>query len=101
MYNLVPSSKSSQGGSKSLGEMECMQLVASGMTGCMQEFVNRSDMCTVDVCRGCKMLLIVCTCTLEERHVVSVDRIKLPYTSVMSIISSKVAFDANTRLSIR
>ena len=36
-HTFVPNNRSSQGGSKSLGEMECMQLVASGMSSCMQE----------------------------------------------------------------
>ena len=35
-HSLMPNNRSSQGGSKSLGEMECMQLVASGMSGCIQ-----------------------------------------------------------------
>ena len=41
--------RSSEGGSKSLGEMECTQLVPSGMTRCMEEFVERSNLCKVDV----------------------------------------------------
>jgi DNA-directed RNA polymerase beta subunit len=101
LYNLTPSSRSAHGGSKSLGEMECMQLVASGMSACVQEFVNRSNMCIVDVCRRCRLLLILCTCTSEQQRVVGVDQIKLPYTSVMSITASKVGFGANTRLNIR
>ncbi len=54
-------------------------------------------MCVVDVCRRCNLLLIVCTCILDQQNVVGVDKMRLPYTTVMSIVSSKIAFDANTR----
>ena len=46
-------SKSSEGGSKSLGEMECTQLMTCGMMRCMEEFIERADMCKVDMCRVC------------------------------------------------
>ena len=43
-YSTSVNAKSSTGGSKSLGEMECTQLMASGMTKCIEEFIERSDM---------------------------------------------------------
>jgi len=97
--------KSSYGGSKSLGEMECMQLMASGMTNCMQEFVERSNMCNVQLCRTCRCLRIVCICPKEsvvdpDSTVLNVDTIGMPYKSILSIVSWKVGFDINTRLDI-
>ena len=97
--------KSSFGGSKSLGEMECMQLMASGMNNCMQEFVERSNMCSVQVCRTCRCLRIVCVCAkdniVDSDSVVSnVDIIGMPYKSILSIVSWKVGFDINTRLDL-
>ena len=97
--------KSSCGGSKSLGEMECMQLMASGMKYCMQEFVERSNMCNVQVCRTCRCLRIVCVCAkdniVDSDSVVSnVDIVGMPYKSIVSIVSWKVGFDINTRLDL-
>lgn len=94
-HELKIGTRSSFGGSKSLGEMECTQLVASGLTNCLQEFINRSDMCFVDVCRGCDCLLIVCVCDEQGQKV---NRMKLPYRTIKFIIASKVGFDLNIRL---
>ena len=97
--------KSSYGGSKSLGEMECMQLMASGMNNCMQEFVERSNMCNVQVCRTCRCLRIVCISAKDnivnsDSVVSNVDIIGMPYKSIVSIVSWKVGFDINTRLDL-
>jgi hypothetical protein len=97
--------KSSCGGSKSLGEMECMRLMASGMTNCMQEFIERSNMCKVQVCRTCRCLRLVCVCakdtTVDSDSVVSnVDIVGMPHKSIVSIVSWKVGFDINTRLNL-
>lgn len=94
-HALVVNSKSRSGGSKSLGEMECTQLAAAGLTNCLEEFMDRSDMCLIDMCRVCRCLSIVCVCTGGVRNL---NRIKLPYRTVKFIIASKVGFDINTRL---
>ena len=66
IYSTSLNTRSSEGGSKSLGEMECMQLMASGMTRCIEEFVERSDMCNVNICRVCKCLKMLCVCSRGE-----------------------------------
>jgi hypothetical protein len=80
--------------------MECMQLMASGMTGCLEEFTNRSDMCVVGVCRRCRLLSIVCVCVQSGGDDIGVDRVRLPYRTIRAIVSSKVALDTNVRLTI-
>ena len=47
---------SSSGGSRSLGEMEVTQLIASGMRHCMTELSDRSDMHVVNICKGCRLI---------------------------------------------
>jgi hypothetical protein len=74
-YTSVPSSSGSKriqggqrtGGGNTLGEMEFMQLEASGLGACMQEFVNRSDMCIVDVCICCNKISMLCTCSVGQK----------------------------------
>ena len=62
-YTMVPSKKSSYGGSKNLGEMEIMQLDASGMKYVLQEFIDRSDMAVIDIiCCSCNHIKMVCDC---------------------------------------
>ena len=104
MYSTSVNTRSSEGGSKSLGEMECTQLMASGMTECIGEFIERSDACEVHVCRLCRCLKLVCVCPREDTEDIEsaashVDTIKMPYRSIVSIVSWKVGFDINTRLS--
>jgi len=103
VHSTSVNTKSSEGGSKSLGEMECTQLMASGMTRCLEEFIERSDMCNVDMCRVCRCLRIVCICSdtkieCSESEISDVDVIKMPYRSIVSIVSWKVGFDINTKL---
>ena len=43
-------SSASKGGSKVLGEMEVTQLVGSGLSHCLQELSDRSDVHVVSVC---------------------------------------------------
>jgi DNA-directed RNA polymerase beta subunit len=50
------------GGSSTLGEMELEQLLAVGLPGVMQEFRLRGDMITVDICRVCNCILMICPC---------------------------------------
>jgi RNA polymerase Rpb2, domain 6 len=99
-HSLSINTRSNHGGSRSLGEMECMQLMASGMTGCLEEFTNRSDMCVVGVCRRCRLLSIVCVCAQSSDDDLGVDIIRLPYRTIKAIVSSKVGLNANVRLTI-
>jgi RNA polymerase Rpb2, domain 7 len=96
-HSLNINTRSNHGGSRSLGEMECAQLMASGMIGCLEEFTNRSDMCVVEVCRRCRLLSIVCVCEQSEGSSLGVDRIRLPYRTIKAIASSKVGLDVNVR----
>ena len=52
---------SSTGGSKSLGEMEVTQLIALGLTHCIAELSDRSDMHVVYVCTGTASCLVIAT----------------------------------------
>jgi hypothetical protein len=88
--NLEPSYRASEGGSKSLGEMECMQLQATGMVHVLSEFEDRSDMCVVMVCRACGLVSIVCTCSDTSRGQLGYNRTRMPYSTLRFMVASKV-----------
>jgi DNA-directed RNA polymerase beta subunit len=54
--SVSPISRTSMGGSKRLGEMELTQLEALGTKNCLQEFVERSEACVVEVCNICRCI---------------------------------------------
>jgi hypothetical protein len=73
---IKPEGMSSRGGSRSLGEMECMQLLASGMTSTLSEFSILSDMRVINVCRlVCRCPQIICECEVDH---IPVDRMRVP-----------------------
>jgi hypothetical protein len=46
-YTSTPASRSSHGGSKSLGEMELLQLYGAGLKHTLQELKDRADSCII------------------------------------------------------
>ena len=98
---LVPNTAASEGGSKSLGEMECMQLYASGLSHTLSELMNRADMCVVSLCRQCKLVSILCDCEVSTRGSLGYDEIRIPYKSLKFMIAFKIAYNVNMRLTPR
>ena len=83
-----PDTSSSGGGSRSLGEMEIMQMLGSGMVHTLSEFALESDIVVVDVCRMCRCLTMLCECA---DHQTGTDKIRLPYRSVKFAITLYVS----------
>jgi len=82
-------SRSSMGGSRSLGEMEVMQLLASGMTHTLTELSVSSDMIRVNVCRVCRCLEIMCECVGDHNEF---DIMRISNKSVKFIVANYVAY---------
>lgn len=85
----------SQGGSKILGEMEVTQLVGSGLSHCLQELSDRSDVHVVTMCSACNLLLDICVCDPILKRPT---RIALPLETIKFIYASRVALDLNVLL---
>jgi hypothetical protein len=90
-----PNSRSAQGGSKSLGEMELMQLMASGLTHTLEEFITKSDMQVVEVCRVCRCISIACVCDEPSK---GYDLVRLSFSTIKYILSMKAAFGVSILL---
>lgn len=81
---LRPETSSSRGGSRSLGEMEILQLAASGMVSVLNEFNIASDSTVVSICRRCRCLTMICEC---DNGNMCIDSIRLPYRTIKGIIT--------------
>jgi len=86
---------SSSGGSKSLGEMEVTQLIASGLSHCITELSDRSDVHLVDVCTHCRLLDDICDC---EHKGNSLDKMLLPLDAIKYAYASRIALNMNIKL---
>lgn len=93
-FSISPSSSSASGGSKSLGEMELLQLYGSGMKHVIQEFKDRSDSCIVKCCGSCMCLCIVCICDEDTDPFDCI----LSSSSVTAIVAMKVTRNINVHL---
>ena len=85
---------STTGGSKSLGEMEVTQLIASGLKHTILELSDRSDIHQVQVCRSCRLLSDLCECTEFN----GVDHLVLPLDTIRYIYASRVVLNLSTKL---
>ena len=88
-FRVRPETSSSRGGSRSLGEMETMQLLASGMTHSLKEFSISSDMRIVDVCRRCRCVTVICECDTEHTET---DRMRISDKLLKFVICTYVAY---------
>jgi len=70
--------------------MEFQQLEASGLKNCVQEIVDRRDMCVVHLCSVCKCIRMLCTC--EKQHD-RYERVKRRYSTVKMLCGLKCAGD--------
>jgi DNA-directed RNA polymerase beta subunit len=89
---------SSSGGSKRLGEMELAQLEASGMKHCLQEFIDRSDSCVVDVCNRCKCITLLCACTDEQKSSCGTFECVVRSSAIKAMIGIRVCNGLNTEI---
>lgn len=85
---------SSTGGSKSLGEMEVTQLIASGLTHSIAELSDRSDMHVVDVCNDCRLISDMCTCLHKG---IDTQRMVFPLDTIKYAYASRIALGLNTK----
>ena len=85
---------STTGGSKSLGEMEVTQLIASGLKHTILALSDRSAIHRVQVCRSCRLLSDLCECTEFNE----VDHLVLPLDTIRYIYASRVALNLSTKL---
>lgn len=86
---------SSTGGSKSLGEMEVTQLQASGLSHCMTELSDRSDIHVVQVCSCCRLLADMCACERQQRIL---EDMAMPLDAIKYIYASRVALKLDTKI---
>ena len=93
--SMSPMSKASMGGSKRLGEMELTQLEALGMKNCLQEFVERSEACVVEVCNVCRCITILCGCSPDSREEHGVFEVILSSSSIAMMIGNRVMDKVN------
>lgn len=97
-HNMSAVSGSSAGGSKSLGEMELVQLEASGFRACMEEFMQRSEACVVEVCRNCSCILMLRGCNNEQKSAHGTCDAILSSSSVRAMTGIRVTAGLNTKL---
>ena len=91
---LLPRSGNNTGGSNTLGEMEFTQLEGSGLSNCVQELLDRSDSCVVQVCTGCNKPRMLCICEGIHKTYGMVIR----YSSLKQMVGNMVISDVNTHL---
>jgi len=98
LNTLCPETNAHLGGSRTLGEMESMQLAASGLSHVMSEFQMRSNMCIVDVCRTCRLISILCTC--NGNNSAGYDRVCVPYDTIEAMVSTRIVFGMNIMIGV-
>mmetsp|Transcript_2713 Transcript_2713/g.7224 ORF Transcript_2713/g.7224 Transcript_2713/m.7224 type:complete len:810 (+) Transcript_2713:24952-27381(+) len=92
---LTPEHMSSRGGSRSLGEMEVTQLLASGMVNTLNEFNASSDLIVVEVCRQCGCITFICECDGSNK---SVNKVKIPNRLLKCVVMNYLLYKIKTVL---
>ena len=75
--------------------METTQLIASGLSHCITELSNRSDMHVVEVCRACRTISDICSCPSD---VVGTDKVALPLDAIKYMYASRIALKLDTKI---
>jgi DNA-directed RNA polymerase beta subunit len=66
--SIEPVLRRSRGGALRLGEMELLAMADSGLSACMSELRDRSNVVEVDVCTTCSRLSNLCTCVGLQQY---------------------------------
>ena len=80
--------------------MECNQLKTSGMSGCPDEFIDRSDMTVIRYFREYLQLMVVCVYSTKHVECIGFDVTKLQYKTLIYAIVSKISFHVNTKFTL-
>lgn len=91
-----PDTSSSRGGSRSLGEMEVMQMLANGLSYTLSEFSIRSDTRIVEVCMSCRCMTVMCSCASDSH---TVDRMYIPNRLYRFALHAYIAYQLKVTLS--
>jgi hypothetical protein len=84
--------------------MGLTQLEALGMKNCLQEFVERSEACVVEVlcnmvlCNICRCITILCGCHPDSRREYGAFEVVLSSSAIDMMIGNRVISGFNTKL---
>ena len=76
--------------------MEVTQLMAPGLTHCIDELSNRSYIHVVDACKRCRLVRDTCKCT--DKDAVT-EQVALPLDATKHACASRIALDMDTEFS--